>query len=175
MAASIKVQYPASNADTTALTITLASLPTSSGLVVGQEATAVVNTTFLDLDHLVSGKITTGTSPTAGRIEVWAIGPLTMSSGTATWPAGATGSNAGLTLTNSSVNVKNSGLVLLWATATDATSNIQYSMPPTSIAKAFGNMPPTWSVFVTHNTVVNLNSTGGNHAIVYHRIQNQTV
>jgi hypothetical protein len=173
--ADIKQKYPASNADTTALTITLAALPTSSTLITGREATVVDNRTFLDIDHLVSGKITTGTSPTGGRIELWAIGILSASSGTPTYPCGATGADANLTITNSSLANKNSGLILLWSTAVDATSNIQYSIPPTSIAKAFGEMPPWWSVFVTHSSGSNLHATTGNQAINYSRIQKQTV
>ena len=60
MAGDIKTKYPASSADTTALTITLASLATSSTLVAGRESTAVDNSSNVDEDHLVSGQITVG-------------------------------------------------------------------------------------------------------------------
>ena len=61
--ATQKIGY---NADA-ALTFTLASLASSASLVAGRESTAVDNGTTLAVDYLVSGKITTGTSPTANK------------------------------------------------------------------------------------------------------------
>lgn len=170
MAGDLKTKYPASNADTTALTITLASLATSSTLVVGRESTAVSNTTNVDEDHLVSGQITVGTSPTGGRIEVWAYGPLSIASGTPDYGL-PTGSDAGITY--ASRNQLVSGLRLLWSTAVDTTTDREYYMPPTSVRDAFGELPPLWGIVVTHSSGVNLNSTSGNHFFHYHRIQKQ--
>ena len=45
------------------LTITLASLATDANLLTGRESAAIDNTSALVLDYLVSGKITSGTSP----------------------------------------------------------------------------------------------------------------
>lgn len=170
MAGDIKTKYPASNADTTALTITLASLATSASLVVGRESTAVDNTSNLDEDHLVSGQITVGTSPTGGRIEVWAYGPLAIASGTPDYGL-PTGSDAAVTF--ASRNQLLSACRLLWSTGVDTTSNREYYMPPTSIRDAFGELPARWGVFVTHSSAVNLNSTTGNHFLGYHRVQKQ--
>ena len=40
------------------------------------------------------------------------------------------------------------------------------------VAALFGGwMPPSYVVFVTHNTAVNLDSTSGNHFIWYTRIE----
>lgn len=170
--ADIKQKYP--SADTTALTITLASLATSSTLLVGRESTVVNNTSNLDLDHIISGKFTTGTSPTAAtRIEVWAYAPISITSGTPAYIDTVTGSDAGITITSD--NVKFSGLRPVWSTTVDSTSNRTYYMPPTSIANVFGEMPAYWGIIVTHSTAVNLNSTSSNHAVHYHRIQKQTV
>lgn len=174
MAADIKSKYPATS--TVALTATLASLPTSSTLLVGREATAVDNTTDLDVDHILSGKITTGTSPTVGtKIEVWAFAPTTRASGTPTWPQSATGSDAALTL--NSDNAKAAGwLKLVAAMYVDSTSNRAYEFGGVSVAMLFGGvMPPTYDLFVTHSTGVNLHATGGNHSLNYERIQAQTV
>lgn len=174
--ADIKSKYPATNADTAAITCTLASLPTSSSLLVGKEATAIDNTTNLDVDHILSGKITTGTSPTVStKIEVWAFAFTTSASGTPTWPQSATGSDATLTL--NSDNAKFSGWLKLVASMTvDATSNRAYEFGGVSVAMLFGGvMPPKYSLFVTHSTAVNLNATAGNHSLNYERIQAQTV
>lgn len=169
MATDFKVKYPSSNADTTALTISLNSLATSSGLTVGRESTAVDNRTNLDLDHLVSGKVKVGTSPTVSTfIEVWAYAPISIASGTPTYVDGFTGADAAKTMT--SANVKNSALKLLWSTLIDNTTDREYFMPPTSIKQAFGEMPPFWGIFVTHSTAVNLNSSAGG-SFNYERIQ----
>lgn len=171
----IKTKYPASSADTTALTITLASLATSSTLLGGRESTAIVNTTNLDLDHLLSGKIRTGTSPTVSKtIEVWVYAPIKVASGTPTYPDVLDGTDSDETLT--SANVKNSAMRLAHSISVDATSDRDYFIPPTSIAALFGGSLPThWGVFVTHDTAVNLNATGGNHELHYQRIQAQSV
>ncbi len=153
----IKLSY-ASASD---ITITLASLATSSTKLVGRESTAVVNTSNLYLDYLVSGKITTGTSPTTAKsIEVWCVASW---DGT-TYPAGFAGSDAaGPTLIAEN---KASALALIASMATVATSDTAYHFSCKSIAALFGGIvPPKWSVFVTHDTAVNLNSTGGNHQI----------
>ena len=59
-----------------ALTITLASLVSDINLLAGCESTAIDNTSNLYLDYLLSGKVTTGTSPTTGKsinIYVYAL------------------------------------------------------------------------------------------------------
>lgn len=172
MAADIKTKYPSTSS--IPLTITLASLATSSTLLVGSESNHVDNTTNLDLDHLLSGKITTGTTPTVSTvIEVWIYAPISMASGTPTYPDVFDGTSSAETVTSD--NVKQSMLRRAWSTAVDATSDRTYFMPPTSIASLFGAMPPFWGAFVTHSTVAALNSTGGNHDLSYFRVQAQTV
>lgn len=171
--ADIQILYPSNS--TTALTIDLSSLATSSTWLAGRESTAVDNTTNLDLDHLVSGVITVGTTPTVNTtIEVWAYSYQSIASGTPTYPDVLDGTDSAETLT--SVGVKSAMLKLvatLWVSAT--TSNVAYPFAPVSIANLFGQMPQFWGIFVTHNTGVNLNATGGNHVIHYNRIQAQTV
>jgi hypothetical protein len=174
--ANIQTRYPQASADTVALTITLASLAsTASGvLLAGRESTAVDNTTNLDLDHLLSGKIRVGTSPTASRvIEVWAYAPISIASGTPEYPDVLDGTDSDETMT--SANVKASALRLVWSTLTDNTTDRDYFIPPTSIASLFGDLPPYWGVFVTHDTGVALNATGSNHFLHYQRFQRQSV
>jgi len=171
----IRQRYPTANAETLALTITIASLATDTNLRAGRQCTTINNTTNVDLDHLISGKIRTGTGPTLGRpIELWAFAPwLINSGGTASWPDTLAGTDANVTITSD--NVKFSMLRLVWSTLVDATSDRDYFVPPTSIASLFGDMPAQWGLFLVQNTGVALNATGGNHALYYQRIQRQSV
>lgn len=170
--ADIKTKYPA--ASSVAITITLAGLASDGNLLVGRASGAVDNTTNQDLDHLVSGIITTGTSPTVNTsVEVWAWAPYKTTGGAPTYPDAITGADAAKTI--SSNGVKNSALRLVAAFTVDATSNRAYPFAPVSIASLFGAMPKFWGLFVTHSTGVALNATAGNHDIQYERIQAQTV
>lgn len=174
MSADVKQKYPAASANTTAITISAASLASSSTLLAGQESSFIDNTTNLDIDHLISGRIRTGTSPTVNTyIELWAAAPYKIVSGTPSWPDVLDGTDSAETLTSD--NVKNGMLILLWRQKVDATSGRDYYMPPTSVAQAFGEMPPYYDLFLTHSTAVALDATGSNHEFHYHRIQKQTV
>lgn len=171
--ADLKIKYPQANADSVAITITLASLASSTSWA-GRASTAVNNASNLDLDHLVSGKIKLGTSPTANKaIQVYAYAAQSISSGTPTYPDSITGTDAAKTMT--SANVALACLRLLWAGTTDATTGLTLEMPPTSVAQAFGQLPPYWGLFVVHDSVAALDGTGGNHSFQYQRIQAQSV
>ena len=142
--------------------ITLSSLATDANLLAGQQADAISNSLTLALDYLVSGKVTTGTSPTTAKsIEVWAVGSW---DGT-NWPDVITGAGtAAKTFTSS--DIKASTCRFIAAMATDATSNRTYYFGPVSLAAAFGGMvPPKVVFFVTHSTAVALNATSSNHQI----------
>jgi hypothetical protein len=170
--ADIKTKYPSTSS--VALTISPASLASSSTWVAGRESTAVDNTTNLDIDHLVSGMITTGTTPTVSTfIEVWAYASWKTASGTPSYPDVLDGTDSAETLT--SVNVKSSMLRMIATITVDNTSDRAYYFGPVSIAQLYGSLPKFWGVFIAHNTGVNLNSTAGNHVIEYERIQAQTV
>jgi hypothetical protein len=168
--ALIKSSYPSTS--TTAVTITLGSLSSGSAGVYtgGRESASVSNTSNVDLDHLIRGKIRTGTSPTASRsINVYAFVPRSISSGTPTWPDTMTGSDAARTLT--SANVMNGFLRLVASITIDSTSDRDYDFGPVSVAALFGAMPSVYGIYVAHDTGVALNSTGGNHVIHIERIQ----
>lgn len=172
MASTIKTLYPSTSS--VGLTITLASLASDTNLLAGREATFVDNTTNLDLDHLVSGKIKLGTSPTVSKsVEVWAFGSMKSASGTPTWPDVMAGADANKTIT--SANVKYGFVRQIATLTTDATTGLVLSFGPVSIASLFGAMPKAWGLFVVQNSGVALDSTGGNHFIEYERIQAQTV
>lgn len=155
---SIKIDYAASSA----LTIALASLASDSNLLAGRQSTAWNNTSNKYLDLLIGGKISTGTSPTAGKqIEVWAYAAV---NDTPTYPDAITGSDGNVTIT--SADIKIAALAKLEDIYTDATSSRAYWFKPRSIASLFGGeLPPYGGIFVVHNTGVALHATGGNHVL----------
>lgn len=166
----IKMKYPSSSS--VALTIGLASLASDSNLLAGRESNAVDNTSTLDMDHLVSGVIFTGSSPTANKtIEVWAYAPVLTSSGVPTYPDVLDGTDSNETITSRLIIA--SALRLVASMQVSSTSNVGYPFAPVSIASLFGSMPKFWGLFVVHDTAVALNSAL--HAIQYERHQMQTV
>lgn len=171
----IKTKYPSTSS--TALTISLASLASGSSGVytAGRESDAVDNTSNVDVDHLLAGKIRTGTSPTASRsINVYVYANISSSSGTPTYADVLDGTDSAETFT--SANVMNSAVRLAASMLTDNTSDRDYFFGPVSVASLFGGvLPKFWGVYVAHDSGVNLNSTGGNHVLSYERIQAQTV
>lgn len=147
-----------------ALTITLASLGTSSTWVAGRQSTVVDNSANLYLDYLVSGRVTVGTSPTAAtQIRIYAFTTVGL---TATYPDTFGASDAAVTI--SSVGIGQGFLKYIATLNVDATTtNAAYYFGKVSLARLFGGVcPKTWGIFCTHNTGANLNSTGGNQYIV---------
>lgn len=151
-------------ASSAAYTITLASLATSATFVAGREGTAVSNTTNLYLDYLIGGQITVGTTPTANtQIQVRAYGSY---NDTPTYGDVFDGTDSAETVTSAGILSSYPGVGLMNVDST--TSDRGYPMPPTSLAGAFGQLvPKNHGLFVSHNTGVNLNATGGNHVLNY--------
>lgn len=156
--ADVKIAYAAS----AAYTITLASLASDTSLVAGRESTAVSNASNKYLDELVAGKITTGTSPTTLRqIMVHVVGAV---DDTPTYPDVFDGTDSDETITSS--DIKASIAPAAAVMRTDNTSDRTYWMRPTGIRQLFGDgLPSAHVLFVVHNTSVNLNATGSNHAL----------
>ncbi len=151
-------------ANSAALACTLASLAsTTADPPVGVESDGYdVASSNLPDDLLLDGKITTGSSPTAGKIEIWAWGSAYDGS-TRRFPAGATGSNAGLTPGSWWKDVLFPVLVI----RTSATSNVTYTFAGVSLLAKFRGLflPERVGLFVHHNTVAALHATGGNHEL----------
>jgi hypothetical protein len=162
MTTTTKIAYGAS----TAITITLASLASSSGFTGAREGTALTNSATLYDDVLVSGKITVGTSPSANtQIQVYVAAAL---DDTPTWPSSLTGADAAYTI----ASVGQGGFLRLGAVLNvdSASSNIAYAFA-FPVAQLFGGvMPRDWTLVVTHNTSTALHATGGNHVIKYQGI-----
>lgn len=155
--AEMKISY----GTTVSATITLASLATSSTKLVGRESTAIDNSSNLYMDYLVSGQVTTGTSPTdAKTIEVWAYASF---DDTPNYPDVFDGTDSAETVTSD--NIKFSALRLVASMSTGSTSDRSYPFTPVSIKQLFGHLPQYFGFFVTHDTGVNLNATAGNHFI----------
>lgn len=155
--ANINLAYGSSSA----LTCTLASLASDTNVLAGRESTAVSNITTPQLDYLLAGKIKAGTTPTAGRIEVWAYAQV---EDTPTYPDTITGTDSARTLT--SADIKASALRLVASMTTDTTTGRNYWFGGVSLASLYGGIvPKRWGLFVAHNTGVALDSTGSNHAL----------
>lgn len=155
--ASTKLAYAASAAITNAIQ----SLASSASLVAGYESDVLDNTANLYLDYLISGIVTTGTTPTAGTIEVWAIGILDDT----TWPDIFDGTTSAETVTSRDILMACGKLVA--SIPTDTTSNRAYAFGPVSLAALFGGALPKKVVFFTvHSTVSALNSTAGNQKLL---------
>lgn len=156
-----------------AVTITLASLASSSTWLAGREGNEEDNTSVKYDDVEVSGKITVGTTPTINTlINIYVYGSDVS---LATTPIDVLdGVDSAETLTNTGILYSAIKLgVSIPVPAT--TSDVPYAFAPFSIASLFGgNMPKFWGIFVSHNTGVNLNATGGNHVIAFHGI-NKTI
>lgn len=164
--ADIKLAYAAD----AAFTITLASLATSATWVAGREATSVSNGSNKYLDYEITGKITTGTSPTAAEMRLYGIKPI---NDTPTWPDVFDGTDSAETVTNTAILDK---LPLLWAGSNSSTSDVGYPIiSALTLAQLWGVVPDNFTVFFAHSTAVNLNSTGGNHEINYRGIYQTAV
>lgn len=149
----------------TTITCTLASLATSATWVAGVESALIDNTSNKYVDALVQGLITVGTTPTANTsiiVYVWGsnVSPATTAIDV------IDGTDSAETI--SSAGVRNSFMKVGAVLDVDSnTSNRGYQFS-FGVAQLFGGVLPSyWGLFISHNTGVNLNSTGGNHVISY--------
>lgn len=145
---------------TTAITITLASLG-SSTLTSGRVGTAITSSATGAIDYQIYGCVTaSSTGATASRqVEIWLTGSLD-----GTNFSGATGgSDAAITLTNTKTLLK-----LLTIIPTAATASQAYDWGPFSVGQAFGGFPPPyWAPAVFHNTGASLNAQSTGNYIMY--------
>jgi len=152
-----------SYANAAAITFTsLNSLATSSTFAAGGESAAIANGTNKYDDVRVTGSILVGTTPTTGtQILVYVVGAIDE---TPNWPDVFDGTDSTETLT--SVGVGAAFLKLAAVLSVDsATTDRAYPLD-FNVAPLFGGeMPRDWTLFVTHNTAVNLKSTG--HSLKY--------
>ncbi len=165
--ATVSTNY-SSTSDSTDIPITLASLVTSSSLTAGRQSTVVTNVSNKYLDCLVTGRVTTGTTPTTAKtIAVYIYVPLKVATSTFSYPiAGGTTLGESDAAATFDADQRSGGLVFAQAASINATSDRVYTFS-FSVANQVGYMPLKWGLFVTHDTAVNLNSTAGNHYFHY--------
>lgn len=168
--ATVKVSYAAGS---TTITIAPENVASSSTFVAGVESGSISNTSNLDLDHLVEGFWTCGTTPTTNtQVQIWVVPSLTDNlGGTVTWPDVFDGTSSAETVTSAGV-LQGLGRLAAVLNVDSTTSNRAYYCAPFSVAALFGGwLPPSYVLFLSHNTGVNSNTTAGNHAWTYTRIQ----
>jgi hypothetical protein len=153
---------------TTTITAALASLASDTNLLAGLESAIVDNTSDGFEDIILSGKVTTGTSPTATRsIEVWAV-----AWDSSAWPDVFDGTSSAETIT--SADIKASLCKPVAIMPTNNTSDRTYSFTGVSAKQVFGGvLPSKFVLFATHNTGVALNATAGNHELRYQGVYPQ--
>lgn len=137
----------------TAMTITLASLATST-TGVGRQSDMIDNSTAREMLVRIWAKIKQGTSPTGNRTAAFYL--LTGDAhGTPHRTDGAGASDAALTVQNAPLIgvIRNLG--------SPSTGDNMYGEFLVRVAA------PTWGIAVVHDTGVNLDSTGGNHWLRY--------
>lgn len=151
----------------TTITASLASLASSSTFVAGVESTVIDNSSNKFVDAQVAGFITTGTTPTVGQIRIYGLSRL---DNTPTYPDVFDGTDSAETVTSAGLGVAFlKGPIIIVMDST--TSNIDYPFT-FLLSQIFGPViPEFWSLFIAHNTVAALNSTGGNHVIKYQGIK----
>ena len=150
--------------DSVAITLTAAALATSATMIAGRQSTIVTNVTNKFLDAIVTGQLTTGTTPTAAKtLAVYVFVPLSVTASAFVYP------KAGTTLLGETdaaatfdAEQRSGGLIFAASSANNATSDRPYSFS-FSVAEVVGYMPLKWGIFVTHDTGVALNATAGNH------------
>ena len=153
---------------TQTITAAIASLASDTNLLAGLESSIIDNTTDGFEDIILSGKATTGTSPTASRqIEVWAVAWDSNA-----WPDVFDGTSSAETIT--SADIKASLCKAVAIMPTNNTSDRAYFFTGVSAKQVFGGvLPSKFVLFIVHNTGVNLNATAGNHEFRYQGVYPQ--
>ena len=144
------------------LTVTnLQSIATSSTWVSGWISGIIDNTTDLDLDKAVSGKIALGNTATAGEVRVYAFAMLDDTNWPALLSAGTAGTEGTATVTTTTIRDAGMVLVAAFSTRADPGTDDVYPIPMTSLRGAFGGiLPPKIVLFISHSTGVNLAASG---------------
>jgi hypothetical protein len=154
--ATTTISYSAS----TTITIAPENVATSSTFVAGVESAVIDNSTNKYVDAIVSGRWTCGTTPTTNTQCL--IYVLAQRNDSPAYPDVFDGTSSAETLT--SVGVGRGFLKLGAVIDVDSNTSDRAYDVTFSVAQLFGGvMPQRWSLFVTHNSGVNSNSTSGNH------------
>lgn len=166
----------ASTTDTVDIPITIAGLATSATLVAGRQSTVVTNVTNKFLDALVTGQVTTGTTPTTAKtIAVYVYVPTKVAASAFSYPiAGAASLGETDAAATFDAEQRSGGLIFAQSAQINATSDRAYSFS-FNVASVVGYMPLKWGLFISHDTVAALNATAGNHWFHYLGIKAEIV
>jgi hypothetical protein len=160
-------------ADTVEISVTLASLASSSSWLAGRASAVVNNTVNKYVDAIVSGEIETGTTPTLNkRLNVYLYTATKIVGSVETYPVATATALPGTDAAATFLLQQRDALVLLGSTAVNASTGIKYSFNGISIREANGGvMPAWWGIFVSHDTAVNLDSTESNSFFYYQGVK----
>lgn len=143
-----------------AVTIGLGSLASSSTFVAGRESNAIDNSSNKYDDYLLAGYIKAGSSPTAGESRIYVVGMQDDS----VWPDVFDGADSAETVT--SADILDSICKLGARFTNDTTTGRVYPFGPFSVAALFGGvMPRKFVVYIAHSMVAVLDATAGSHVI----------
>lgn len=147
----------------TAYTITLTSLASSSTLLAGRQSTSIDNTSTLAVDYIIGGKIKASAgTPAAGQFELWAY--ASYDGTTFAGEAVITGTDGAATLTAPG----KPELRLFLINPTDTTASHVYSMGTFSLAQAYGgSVPKKHGLWCVHNMSAALTATASDHEFKY--------
>lgn len=135
----------------TAMTITLASLASSTNGLSARQSTLIDNSSTGAHRVYVTVKIKLGTSPTASKfIYVWGL------------RGDGTDRDSSAGASDAALTIKNAYLLGVIDTGSGATTGSVYRRE--FVFEAPGR---EWGVAIGHDTGVNLDSTGGNHSVYY--------
>lgn len=162
--------------DSTALVLTAAALATSAGLVAMRQSAIVTNVTNKFLSAFVTGQVTTGTTPVAGKtIAVYVYVPLSVAASAFVYPrAGATLLGEVDAAATFDAEQRSGAIIFAGAASTNSTSDRAYSFS-FDVREIVGYMPLKWGILVTHDTGVALNATAANHFFHYVGIKAESV
>jgi len=141
------------------LTVTnLHSLASSSAWTAGWTSGTIDNTTNNDIDIGVTCKFTIASANNqAGEIRVYAYAMLDDSNWPDVFSAGTEGTEGAATIHDT--EQRDSAFVLLWSTAVDTGTGELHNMPLTSVARAFGFLPPKFALFIAANAATSTNAS----------------
>ena len=154
---TVNIAYRASST----ITIAPENVASSATFTAGVESAVYDNSANKDVDVLIAGTWTAGTTPTINtQVLIYAFA---IRDDAPFYPDVMDGTNSAETITSAGVGqgfLKLAAVINVDAT----TSNRVYDVGPFSVAQLFGGVcPPKFGLFITHNTGVNSNSTAGNH------------
>ncbi|HEV8208507.1 MAG TPA: hypothetical protein VGP77_00235, partial [Vicinamibacterales bacterium] len=158
------------------ITIAPANAASSPLLVDGSASAVIDNTVTRDLDHLIGGVWTAGAAapPAGAQLQVWIIPTRTDNlGGGRTYHDNFDGTARPVTVTSRAML---QAIGRLAATVTIETASLDYGIAAFSVGSLFaGSIPPSYQLFLTHNTGTPADPTAANHGWWFQRYDPQAI